>query len=86
MSEQLEIISLRKENKELRALSKKQSNSIIELCCLLVELNQKLKDNENESTYESLKLAFDSINKLINLKLTRAKNYMYKLTGDDVID
>lgn len=82
MSE-LEVIQLRKQNLELINLTKKQSNSIIELGCLLTELNKKLIEVESEQTAEKLKAAFNSINNLIKLKVTRALNYKYVLTDDD---
>lgn len=82
MSE-LELIRLKQQNLELTNLTKKQANSIAELGCLLVELNQKLIEVENDQTAEKLKAAFNSINKLIKLRARRAVNYKYVLTDED---
>ena len=85
LSEHLEIISLRKNNEELRTIITKQANSIAELCCLLVDISNKMSEIQSDSEKSELFNCFEFISNLITLKSKRATNYLYMRTDEDTV-
>jgi len=79
----LESIRLKKNNKIIVDISKKQHNSIMELICLVREISEKLQETNNMSTRSEMKDSLVLLNDLILLRLKRAKNYV-KLTDQQI--
>ncbi len=84
--EGLELKRLQEENKYLEVLARKQANSIIELCCVMVDITNVIVDTDtDELTAMKAREAFVKIDNIIRLKATRATNYLYFPKGDDVV-
>ena len=77
MSEQLEIIRLKQENKKLESLKEKQFHTIQELSELIKEIAQTLQDVDAGFGQGDLVKKYATVINLINLKVKRAANYMY---------
>lgn len=85
MSEHLELISLKQTNQELRTIVTKQADSIAELCCLLVDITNKMQEVDDDSTKTEYANCLENISKLILLKSKRATNYLYLRTDEDTV-
>lgn len=84
MSEQLEIIRLKKSVAQLDELNRKQYISIVELCCLLTEISEKVIEADSVSTKHELQEIMSCISNMIALRVSRATNYLYMPKADDV--
>lgn len=77
MSEQLEILALKKKNEELAFVIQKQVHSILELCGTMTEIIDQLRQINDNSTREEMILIHCKVANTLRLSATKANNYMY---------
>lgn len=77
MSEQLEILSLRKHNEQLAFVVQKQAHSILELCGTMTEIIDQLRQINDSSTRDQMITIHCKVANTLRLSATKANNYMY---------
>jgi hypothetical protein len=77
MTDQLSTLQLQNKLDKYKDCFRKQKESILELSCLVEEINNKLY--EVDSSYKKADLIdlVDHLKALIKLKVKRAQNYLY---------
>lgn len=77
MSDNLEILALRKAKDELAFIVQKQAHSILELCGTMTEIIDQLRQINDDSTREQMILIHCKVANTLRLSATKANNYMY---------